>query len=424
MKQENRKPAEVISFLSGKGGSGKTTAALSIAKVLADVGFNILLVDFDLSTSGASYFFLPRINERTNKGLAEILDECKAAEPSLKAFSGGLFKSLILSVDTFDFIPSRAGLGKKFGSNEALTKEFFISDVLRPLIQTVEGDYDYILIDNQAGYSSNSAAAARVATKAIIVAESDRISSDAVDNLIALIGEDMPRFRRYLINKVEIKEAGDYHSKAKAFSEMNRLPPLPFDFSIRNAFGEREIPVNVEKPSSFLIALFATIKEILPEKRTDLEKYENEKITKLFDEYQGQIDSLLARRTNLQGRLIEVETFEQRRDAQLRIFNTRIALLTALVATFLSVAYISFPFFSLRQYVAYLVVVLTLTLSVVLFYRTRIIGEAEISRVKRATEQLEIQHELASIQADIDQYKNLVATRSRELLIDQRVPYS
>ena len=68
MIKENNKQLTILSFLSGKGGSGKTTAALAISKILADVGFRILLVDFDFATSGASYFFLPILSNSTKKG--------------------------------------------------------------------------------------------------------------------------------------------------------------------------------------------------------------------------------------------------------------------------------------------------------------------------------------------------------------------
>ncbi len=51
------KSTKIIVFLSGKGGSGKTTVAIAFAKLLSDISKHTVLVDFDLSTNGASYFF-------------------------------------------------------------------------------------------------------------------------------------------------------------------------------------------------------------------------------------------------------------------------------------------------------------------------------------------------------------------------------
>lgn len=42
--------SKVLALLSGKGGSGKTTLALSIASMLSNCCLKVLLVDCDLST--------------------------------------------------------------------------------------------------------------------------------------------------------------------------------------------------------------------------------------------------------------------------------------------------------------------------------------------------------------------------------------
>ncbi|MCI0495862.1 hypothetical protein L0Z72_12730, partial [candidate division KSB1 bacterium] len=107
-------------------------------------------------------------------------------------------------------------------------------------------NYDYLIIDNQAGFTHTSSLATRISTKAIIVSEPDSISNDFSDNLLALLGKNLPNFRRYLMNKVEIKNANDYKRKIDAFHGSNRLYPLPFDFNLRNEFGERKIPVSLK----------------------------------------------------------------------------------------------------------------------------------------------------------------------------------
>ena len=42
--------SKILALLSGKGGSGKTTLALSMASMLSNCGIRVLLVDCDLST--------------------------------------------------------------------------------------------------------------------------------------------------------------------------------------------------------------------------------------------------------------------------------------------------------------------------------------------------------------------------------------
>ena len=73
MTSNTNKKTSVISFLSGKGGSGKTSSSLAISKILADVGFKVLLIDFDFATSGATYFFLPDLNNTDRNGLIDLI---------------------------------------------------------------------------------------------------------------------------------------------------------------------------------------------------------------------------------------------------------------------------------------------------------------------------------------------------------------
>ena len=48
---------EVISFVSAKGGMGKTSIAVNIAHSAAKIGLKVLLIDCDVHTLGATYFY-------------------------------------------------------------------------------------------------------------------------------------------------------------------------------------------------------------------------------------------------------------------------------------------------------------------------------------------------------------------------------
>ncbi len=54
--------SSIITFISGKGGSGKTVTSSAIGQFLAGLGFKVLLVDTDASTNGLTLFFLTEVN--------------------------------------------------------------------------------------------------------------------------------------------------------------------------------------------------------------------------------------------------------------------------------------------------------------------------------------------------------------------------
>lgn len=418
---------EVIAFLSGKGGSGKTTICIGFAKLLADIGFRVLMLDFDFATSGAAYFFLPQLRDQHVLGIAEQLKLHKEVWSTAEHL---LSKSLQV-VEGLQFLPSRSELGTQLDLVQPSDTRDMWEDLLRAVMGEANGHFDFILIDNQAGYSKSAAAAARVASKAIIVSEADRISSDAVDNLIALMGKDLPTFRRYLVNKVDVREAGQYKQMVDAFRAMNRLPPLPFDFDIRNAFGDRRIPVDVDKPSAFLLALFAAAKEMLPEQRPHLEEYENRTVTRIFDEYQGRLASLLEERDNLRARMRLSDTIELEQLRLSRRFRERLTGLTALMLFSLGGAYLGVvgdfrvPFMIRSQLFAMLLGMGSIAAAAVVlvawnYQRRR--GKLEEDHMRARAETSQMEARLTDLDRDIDRYSNLMAARSRDLLIDFDAP--
>jgi cellulose biosynthesis protein BcsQ len=276
---------KVITFVSGKGGAGKTTAAISIAKIVADMGLPSLLIDFDLATNGASYFFRPRFRNDA-KGIWEILTQSSAEKPSV----------IDISHD-FSFVPSRVGLGIRSDSFDAirLTETHLKEAILTPLLTwATEKRFAYIFVDCQAGYTIATKAAVEVADSVVVVTEADSISSDAADNLLIQLGGSLPSERKFLVNKVDVRDAATYRNMREVFQTLNRLPPLPFDFTVRNAFGARRIPVDPDQPSPLLFALLQTLIALLPERFDAIESFKRTHVDALFERYDKEMEALLA----------------------------------------------------------------------------------------------------------------------------------
>ena len=131
------KKAEVLTLLSGKGGSGKTVLALSMSKILHEAGLKVLLIDCDTSTHGATYFFETELNDNVLT-LYDLIEQQNSQNKPLKTKSG------------FEFIPSilRPELNS-FTDNEVDIRgcENFLPSTI------LEDNYDVIILDCQAGYT-------------------------------------------------------------------------------------------------------------------------------------------------------------------------------------------------------------------------------------------------------------------------------
>jgi len=411
--EEESIEAQVISLLSGKGGSGKTSAALSIAYLLNDAGFKVLLIDFDFATNGASYFYkflYPYQKEVT--GLYELIEQYLNVHTSL---SDAEIKANVLSVkEGLGFIPSRVHFSKKVPLRDSITiKEEDLKSLLLSVIEPCRKQFHFIIIDNQAGSNLSAKVSASVSDKVIIVSGLDPISNDAVDTLLIQIGEVFPEYKRHLINKLDIHETEEYKELSELFQTMNRLPPLPFDFEVRTAFTSRRIPIDVDKPSTFLIALFNTVKAFLPEYNEKIDNY-GEKILSKFSQYQDKMDSLLDRKKKQEEEIAHIRKKREKLAFRVRI---TVPVMVTILAALLSI--VMFMGFYRETYVFVGLIIAMISLLYI------VVSTQEFREKVEDVERKEmIEMELSEINKEIDRYRSLMLTRSKEWLLHFQKPSS
>ncbi|UTW04898.1 AAA family ATPase [Amphritea atlantica] len=130
---ERKTPRKICVSLS-KGGVGKTTTAVSLSAGLAMAGYKVLLIDTD--TQGQSSFML---GKKPPAGLTELLtgeltpkETIFEARPNLWLLSGGR---------------SLAGV-KRIIDKKSFGSEWTLSEAL----DSIDKDYDYVIIDTSPGW--------------------------------------------------------------------------------------------------------------------------------------------------------------------------------------------------------------------------------------------------------------------------------
>ncbi|WP_296058335.1 AAA family ATPase [uncultured Amphritea sp.] len=130
---EPKTPRKICVSLS-KGGVGKTTTAVSLSAGLAMAGYKVLLIDTD--TQGQSSFML---GKKPPAGLTELLtgeltpkETIFEARPNLWLLSGGR---------------SLAGV-KRIIDKKSFGSEWTLSEAL----DSIDKDYDYVIIDTSPGW--------------------------------------------------------------------------------------------------------------------------------------------------------------------------------------------------------------------------------------------------------------------------------
>lgn len=219
---------KTVSFLSGKGGSGKTTLALSMASMLSRFGIRVLLIDCDLSTNGATYFYEEKISSKKNQ---------------ITSFYDLLFKPFgeqihcIKINDNYDFMPSLTQItdvSTRVYSYEQ-DNRFYPNEILF-------SGYDVVLFDCQAGYTDILRLILPTIDVNLVVMEPDAISSAAMRSLFLKIGDIINDKKVYQVFNKASKEEYEVYSKVSGGTVFTNIETIMFDWKIRKAFAVSQIP--------------------------------------------------------------------------------------------------------------------------------------------------------------------------------------
>lgn len=249
-----RKPhkARRIAFLSGKGGVGKTSLAVNIALSLARIGRKTILIDCDLGLANA--------------------DVLLGVQP--KATLDGVFAAGKDVHRAIINLPS--GLWLIPGAGSTLPKQAVDSGKLENVLERIDNDAEFILLDAGAGIDEGVQHVARLSDEVIVVAIPENAATLNAYRLIKIIlGMRPAPAVRLIVNRAVSKEAARRVASGLigASREFLKTDPdylgwIPVDQLVEQAGRERRPLVERypgSMPSRAIVAL--TQKLIVPPPR-------------------------------------------------------------------------------------------------------------------------------------------------------------
>lgn len=292
-----------IAFVSGKGGSGKTAVSLAAAQLLATNGRNVLLIDADLATRGLTHYLASSL-PHSQRGLADGTDDTPIASRLTQDAEGSIRVIPVVA-------PAR--LAEPTIWDESKAAATLVATLQRA---ATSDDGEVVLIDCQAGTNRLLNASLEHVDYLIIVTEADPVSIAAVADLrmaISLRSNAASEPRVYgLVSKVFPEEDAYYQALTDYVRDIRFAGQLPFDRDVRRAFFRRELPVDLQSPGPFAVALAVALKTIDPRLEAHIAGSES-----VEDLRTGVIPTdirrLLAMRNDLERQVNKLETLRLRR---------------------------------------------------------------------------------------------------------------
>lgn len=149
--------------MAGKGGTGKTTIAALIIRIIKEKGLgSILAVDADPNSNLCEVLGLA-----PKESVGEILDNIATG---VRKIPSGMSKDRFIEYEVQSAIVESDGFDVlTMGRPEGPGCYCYVNNVLRGVVSKLINDYDYIVIDNEAGLEHLSRRTTRSANALVIV---------------------------------------------------------------------------------------------------------------------------------------------------------------------------------------------------------------------------------------------------------------
>lgn len=168
--------AQILAFVSGKGGVGKSSVAAAVARALVSEGKKVLIADMDIGLKSLDVIF--GIGDGVVYHWGDVLQGRCNPEAAVKQVDG-------LHILSAPLRPS----------------EDFTRERVRKMLSDYAPGYDFILLDAPSGLGENIDLSTCAATGAIIVATPDRISASAAGECAAELQQRAIPTIRLIINR-------------------------------------------------------------------------------------------------------------------------------------------------------------------------------------------------------------------------------
>ncbi|MBT00687.1 MAG: ParA family protein [Oceanospirillaceae bacterium] len=255
---------QVWAVANQKGGVGKTTTVVTLAGLLAEIGYKVLLVDLDPHGSLTSYFRYDP--DELEHSVYDLFEQLQIDE--------SLTRSLIVNTtqEGIDLIPASTALATL--ERRAVGKEGMGLQVAKALA-TQKRDYDFVLIDSPPVLGVLMVNALAACSHLLVPVQTEFLALKGLQRMVRTI-EMVNRARRNKLEYTIIPTFYDRRTQASVsslrelhnrYEERISNAVVPVDTKFRNASLKGLVPSSMDAGSRGVHAYAKLLRSLLERRR-------------------------------------------------------------------------------------------------------------------------------------------------------------
>ena len=221
-----------------KGGVGKTTTTISLAGLLAEKGYRVLLVDTDPHASLSYYFGIE--SEDLDLSVYDLFLQVSTKEQIMQSLCPTQY-------DNIDILPATMGLATL---DRSLGNKGGMGLVLKKAMQKIADEYDYVLIDCPPILGVLMVNALAACERIIVPVQTEFLALKGLDRMMKTLeimqGEQTQLFQYTIVPTMFDKRTRaslmTYRKLQELYNETVWPGVIPVDTNFRNASSSQKVP--------------------------------------------------------------------------------------------------------------------------------------------------------------------------------------
>jgi CO dehydrogenase maturation factor len=211
-----------IIAIAGKGGTGKTTIAALMVRLIKEKKLgSILAVDADPNNNLAE-----ALGIEIKETIGSIIDD---VSQHLDKIPSGMSKDRFIEYRLQTSIAEGEGFDiLAMGRPEGPGCYCYVNNLLRNIVGKLIADYDYIVMDNEAGFEHLSRRTMRACDALVVVSDATPVGLRAAEKIAQLIQElDIKSKKNLLLINSSEQDAAKYNIKETGLVYIGKIPKDP-----------------------------------------------------------------------------------------------------------------------------------------------------------------------------------------------------